>query len=154
VEHAAREIEDLLADRHRGGMTGAAGDDGAATRERARAPVELARVASHDAHVFDAHPERVGGNLREHREVTLALRADAGGDANLPAGPDRDARALIWPDAGALDVAANPNADVPALGPQPRLILAEERLVADDLRRLIQRRPVVAAVIHERRRVL
>ena len=116
--------------------------------------MELARVAGDDAHVLDADAEHVGDDLREHREVSLALRADAGRDAHGAARLDRDARAFVRTDARAFDVAGDADADVPALGAQPRLLLAQELLVADHLRRLLERRQVVAAVVDERRRVL
>ena len=103
---------------------------------------------------LDVHAELIGDDLREHGEVPLALRADAGRDAHLAARLDRDARAFVRADAGALDVADDADADVPALGAQPRLLVAHELLVADHLGRLLERRQVVAAVVDERRGVL
>ena len=89
VRHAqnhARKVQHFLAHRHRGGMTRTARDHCAAARERPCAPVKLARVSRHDPHIFDFHSQHIGDELREHREVTLSLRADAGGAANLAAG--------------------------------------------------------------------
>ena len=93
-------------------MTRAAGHDRAAAGKRAGAPVKLARVAGDDAHVLDVDAERIGDDLREHGEVPLALRADAGRDAHRAARLDRHARAFVRPDARAFDVARDADADV------------------------------------------
>ena len=130
------------------------GDDRAAAREGPGAPVKFARVARDDPHVFDIDAEHVGDELREHREVPLPLRADAGRAAHLAARLDRDARTFVRADAGAFDVTRDADADVPPFGAQPRLLVANELLVADDLGRLLERRQVVAAVVNERRGIL
>ena len=106
------------------------------------------------SHVAHRHAERVGDDLREGGEVSLPLRADAGGDAHLAARLDLHARALVGADAGALDVTDDADADVAALGAMARLLLGEERVVADHLGRLLEHRQVVAAVVGERGEVL
>jgi hypothetical protein len=70
--------------------------------------------------------ELLGGDLREHRVVPLALGADAGDDGDLAAGLHLHAGAFEGADAGALDVAdeAGPTAASP--GAQPRLLLGDE----------------------------
>ncbi len=147
-------VENLLSHRHRRRMTRAAGDDRTTTGKCTGAPMKFARVAGHHAHIFDIDAERIGNELREHREVPLPLRADAGRAAHLSARLDGDARAFVRPDAGALDVTRHADADPPPLRAQLRLLLADELLVSDHLGGLIQRRLVVAAVVNERRRVL
>ena len=135
-------------------MTRAARNHCAAARERPCTPVKLARVSRHDPHIFDLHSQHIGDQLREHREVTLSLRTDAGGAANLAARLDRHARSLVRADARAFDVTHNTDADVASFGAQPRLLVAHEVVVADDLGRLFERRQIVAAVVNQRRGIL
>src|SRR5688572_13220042 len=113
-------------------MARAPRDHRAAACEGPRPPVKLARVSRHYPHIVD--------ELGEHREVPLPLRADAGRAANLAARLDRDPRTLVRADAGAFDVAHNPDADMTAFSAQPRLLVAQEGFVAHDLRRLLERR--------------
>src|SRR5688500_19335402 len=86
--------------------------------------------------------------------MTLSLRANARCATDFATWLDRHARALVRSDAGAFDVTHHANADVASLGAQPRLFVANELFVADDLSRLVQRRQIIAAVVDERRRIL
>ena len=61
----AGQFQNLFAHRFRRRVDGIAGHHGAATGERAGAPVELARVAGDHAHVFHIHAELFGGDLRK-----------------------------------------------------------------------------------------
>ena len=70
--------ENLVSHLDRRGMTRGAGHRRAAARERARAPMELARIAGDDADLLDVDAEHLGDELREHREVALSLCPDAG----------------------------------------------------------------------------
>src|SRR5207245_1914314 len=153
-ELAARELEDLLANTDGGRMAGATGHDGAAAGKRARATVELPRIARHDVHLAHVHAEHLGHDLGEHGEVALPLRPHAGRQADAPARLDGDARALVGPDSRPLDVAHHADPHVPAGRPQAPLLLAQEAFVIDGLERLVERRLVVAAVVRERRGVL
>ena len=62
------------------------------------------------------HAELVGDQLREDGRVALALGGQAGRDLDLAGGLDVHVRALVGADAGALDVAGEPDADPAALG--------------------------------------
>ena len=135
IQDAARKREHFLPHRHRGRMARASGNHGASACERAGPPVELARVSRDDLDVFDVDAQRIRDQLREDSEVPLPLRADTGRAPHLPAGFDGDARPFVRADAGAFDIAGDADADVPALGAQPRLFFAHESLVADRLAR-------------------
>ena len=94
-------------------------DDRGAARERRNAPVEPARVAGHDLDVRRRDAERVGRDLRERRLVRLPLRRQAGRDQDLAGDRvDLDVGALVRPEAGAFDVAREPEPEVPALLPR------------------------------------
>ena len=78
--------------------------------------------------------------------VALALGGQAGRDLDLAGGLDVHVRALVGPDAGALDVAGQADADLPAL--RGHLGLERRELVPADQRLdLLQRRRVVAGVV-------
>ena len=62
-----------------------AGDDRAAARECARAPIELVGVAGDDLDIAYVYADLIGDDLREGRVVALTLRADAGYDAHFAA---------------------------------------------------------------------
>ena len=118
---ASAAIRSALARTIRGGE----GDGGAAHHrgargERADGVGEPAGVPGDDLDVRQRHPELVGDDLREHRLVPLALGGQAGRHLDLPAGLDHDVGALVGPDAGALDVAGQAEADRAALGPRSR----------------------------------
>ena len=151
----AASVEGLRAHAVRRGVAGAARHDGAAAGERAGAPVELARVAGDDVHRVDVDAELLGDDLRKRGEVPLPLRADAGRHAHRAARLHRHPRALVGPDAGAFDVGDDADADVSALGAQPRLLVPDEALVADAVSAACRSAGgVVAAVVDERREVL
>ena len=99
----------------RGLVDGIAGDDRAAAREGAGAPIELIGVAGDDIDVGDIDAELVGDDLRKAREMPLPLGADAGRDADLAVGLHLDLGAFVGPDAGALDIAGDADADMAAL---------------------------------------
>jgi hypothetical protein len=96
----------------------------------------------------------VGGDLGEDGEVALALGADAGGDGDAAVGLDLHPRALVGADAGALDIADQAEADPAAGGPEGRLFLVDEGLVADQLQRPLEDGRVVAAVVGQLGEVL
>ena len=121
-------------------VDGVARHHGAAAREGAGAPVELVGVAGDHVDVAHVDADLVGRDLGEAGEVPLALGADAGGDADLAARLHLHLRALVGPDAGALDIAGDADADVAALRLQARLLVREEILVADQLQRPLQDR--------------
>ena len=101
--------------------------------------MKLARVAGDDAHVFDTDAESIRDDLREHREVPLTLCAHTRRDAHGATRFNRDARALIRTDAGALHVAGDADAHPAALRAKPRLLFAQKYVIADDFRRLSPR---------------
>src|SRR4030095_8479624 len=104
------EIENLLADQHRRGVTRAPGDDRAAAGERACPPMEFASVAGDDPDVFDVYTKGIRNKLSEHSEVSLPLRPDARCASHLAARLDRHARALVWTNAGAFDITRDADA--------------------------------------------
>ena len=115
----------------RGRVDGVAGHHRAAAGEGAGAPIELVGVAGDDIDVGDVDAELVGGDLGEHREMALALGADAGRDADLAVGLHLDLGALVGTDAGALDIAGDADADAAALARAARLLFPDELIVAD-----------------------
>src|SRR5262249_8567214 len=133
---------------------GIAGDDRAAARERAGAPIELVGIAGGDIDIGDVDAELVGDDLGKDGEVPLPLRADAGRDIDLAVRLHLYLGAFIGTNARAFDIAGNADADMAALGAQPRLLLGEEFFVVDHRQRLVEDRLVIAAVIGERREVL
>src|SRR5690606_16201604 len=76
---------------------------------------EPAGVAGGHHNLVDRHSELVGHDLSEDRLVALALRGQTGGHDDGAVGLDPDEPALVWPDAGALDIAGHADAD-PAPG--------------------------------------
>ncbi len=79
-EQVAGEFQRLLAHHFRGFVDGVAGDHRAAAGEGAGAPIELIGIAGDDVDIGDLDAELLGGDLGKHREMPLALGADAGGD--------------------------------------------------------------------------
>ena len=86
--------------------------------------------------------------------MPLPLRADSSGDANLAARFDGHARAFVRTDACAFHITRDAETDVLALRPKSRLLSLDERVVTDQLRRLIERRPIVSAVVDQWPRIL
>src|SRR5207245_2604901 len=116
--------------------------------------MKFTRVAGDDAHVFDLHAEYLRDDLREDREVSLPLRADSSGDPNLAARFDGHTRAFVRTDACAFHITGDAETDVLPLRPQSRLLSFDERVVTNQLRRLIERRPIVSAVVDQWPRIL
>ena len=80
------------------------------------AGLDLARVALHDLDVLDGKLKRVGGDLRQHRRMAVALTHRAGEERRLAARVDVDARALpaaaVEADEGAAPRGAMPHISV------------------------------------------
>src|SRR6185437_10004745 len=129
---------------------GAAGHHGAATRERAGAPMELPCVARDHVHVRYGHLEDVGHDLSEHRKMPLPLRSHARRQPYAAARLDRDPRTFVRSDPRALDVAHHADSYVTPRRLEPWLLLPHEALVVDDFERLVEGGLVVAAVVGER----
>ena len=135
-------------------MTRAAGNHCPTARKRTGAPVEFPCVAGDHADVRDIDAERIGNQLREYSEVSLTLRAHAGRTAHFAARLDGHARAFVWPDARAFHVTTDADANEPSVFARLRLLVAYERVVADDVGCLLQRGQIVAAVVNQRRGIL
>src|SRR5207253_653211 len=146
LHEPGRDPERLVPDLPRGDPDRVAARDEAAAGEGAGAPVELPSVAGDDRDVGGVAPERVGGNLGECRVVSLALGGEAGGHVDLAARLDADLGSLVRPDARALHVAADPEAEVAPLAPRLRLAAAEVA-GADALESQLEAERVVAAVV-------
>jgi hypothetical protein len=100
----------------------------------------------HDRDGFRGHPELIGAHLGQRGGDSLPDRGHARVNDDVAGRVDLHARVLPRAEAGLLQHAAHADADVAAL--PPRLGLGGTRLViAGDLQRLIERRPVVAAVV-------
>ena len=143
----------LVAHLERGDGHGIAARHQRAAREGAGAPVEAAGVAGDDRDVGGIAAERIRGDLGERRLVALPVRGEAGGDEDLAARLDADARAFIRPDARALDVAGDAEAEMAAVGARGGLARAEVA-VADHGQRHVEAGRVVAAVVAGRPAVL
>ena len=117
-----------------------AAHDRGARGEGAHGVAEPAGVAGDDLDVLERHAQLVGGDLRERREVALALGGEPGRDLHLAGGLDHDVRALVRADAGALDVAGQADADLAAGGPGRRR-LGQRVVPADQLHQLLAARP-------------
>ena len=89
VEMFGGEFENFLAHNFRGFIDRIARNDRAAAGERPRAPIELVGVACDDIDLVYIHANLLRDDLRETREVTLSLRANAR--------DDRDARRAAEP---------------------------------------------------------
>jgi hypothetical protein len=135
-------------------MGGVAGHHRAAAREGADAPIELVSVAGYPVDVGDRDTDLVGDDLGEAGEMALALGADAGGEQHPAAALDLDSGALMGADAGAFDIEHHPDAHPPSLGAQLRLLLGDERTIADRIQGLVEHRAVIAAVVMQRREIL
>ena len=118
LEGVARDPQRLRAHLAGGERDRVAAHDRRPRGEGADGVAEPAGVAGHDLDVLERHAELVGGDLRERREVALPLGGQAGRDLHLAGRLDDDVRALVRPDAGALDVAGEADADLAAVGPR------------------------------------
>src|ERR1700685_3216106 len=72
-----------------------------AAHKGAGAPVELIGIAGDDIDVANRHAELVGGDLGEHGEMPLPLRADPGRYADFAVVLHLHLGAFVRPDAGA-----------------------------------------------------
>ena len=127
---------------------------GPARGKGSRAPVKFAGVARHDADVLNRRAQLLGHDLCKRGVVPLPLRADAHGHRNAPARLHRHLRALVGPNARALDVGHHADADVLALLAQPRLLGFDEIVVVDEVERFVQRGLVVARIVAQGGKVL
>src|SRR5262249_11155284 len=126
----------------------------AAASEGADAPMELVGVAGHHVDVRDRDADLVGDDLGEAGEMALALGADAGCEHHPATTLDLDTGALIRTDAGPFDIAPHADAHPPSRGPQLRLVLGDERVIADRVECLVEDWSVIAAVVVQRREIL
>ena len=95
------------------------------TGVRARAPVEAARIARHHRHVTNVTTELGGDDLREAGVVALALTGQPRDGQHAATRLDAHVGALVWPDAGALDVRSEPDAEVAMVCSRRRLPVAK-----------------------------
>ena len=116
--------------------------------------MELVGIAGDDVDPIGWDAELLGGDLGQHGEVPLPLGPDSRGDRDPAVGVHLHPGALVGSDAGAFDVGDHANADMTAFGTQAGLLVVDERLVVDELQRLVENGLVVAAVVHQRREVL
>ncbi len=122
-------------------------------RESADGITEAAGVAGGHPDPFDRHAELVRGDLGEHRLVPLTLGGQPDRHLDGAVGLHLDVRALVGPGAGALDVAAETDAEQTALVPGLRPF-GVEGVPADQLLEHHQLVRVVAGVVDQRAAVL
>ncbi len=149
-EHVGGDREDLVAelaagvvDRRRQGHRAAAGDRAESHRDRGG-------VGEGEHDIVGRHLPLVGHHLGKDRLHALALRAGARGDVKLATRVEPHGRALERSDPGALDIAADAEAEMPAALPRRRLPLAKGLDPADRRQRFFERARVVAAVVDDR----
>ena len=153
LEGVARDPQRLVAYLARRGRDGVSTHHQSPRGEGSDGVAEPPGVSGDDGHAIKRHPEDVGCDLGECRLVTLALGGEAGGDHDGSVGLDLDPAALVRPDAGALDVARDADADPTAL--RPSLLAIDPELVpTDQLLQLPQGGRIVAGVIDEGAAVL
>ena len=107
---------------HRGALHRGPAHRGDPARDRAHAVADQAGVAAHHDHRLERHRELVGRDLGQGRLVPLALGADPQVHEHGAVRIHADVRALERPDAGALHVRAEPEADGP-VAPAPLRLL-------------------------------
>ena len=144
--------------RPRADLARGAGDRRAGVRRdaapaRAHADGEELRVARHDVDVVQAHAELRRADLGEGGLVALALRGHPDGHEDLAARVDAHLRALVGPDAGALDVAGDAEPDPPGR-PVLRGPAGAELRVAEELERALEAGGEVPGVVGDRDPVL
>src|SRR5215468_8280764 len=132
------DLENLPSHRLCGLVHRISGNDGAAARKGAGAPVELIGIACDHIDIAHFDPNLVGNDLREAGRVALPLASYAGRDAYFAVGLYLDLGALVRSDAGTFDIASNTDPGVAALRPQPRLLFIDEFAVADEIERLVE----------------
>ena len=135
-------------------VDGIAGYNGAAARKSAGAPVKLIGIAGDDIDIAHLDAELIGDDLGEAGEMSLPLCADAGRHVHLAIGLHLDLGAFVWSDARTLDIAGDTNAHVPTFCAQARLFFIEKFPIADHIKRFIEDRLVIAAIVGERRKIL
>ena len=111
-------------------------------------------VAGGHLDVLERHAELVGDDLRERGPVALPLRGQAERDLDLAGGLDVDVRALVGPDAGALDVAGQADPDRAALARAISCRNDSKSSQPHERLELLQPRRVVAGVVDQRPAVL
>ena len=114
---------------------------GAAARDRAEAHRDGRRVGKRNDHVVGIDAPGIGDDLRKDRLHALPLRAGAGGDVDLAGRIDAHRRAFERADAGALDIAADAEAEIAALFARRALALAKRRQAADRIERFVAAPP-------------
>src|SRR5262249_2416663 len=112
---------DLLAHALSGHARGRSGIDRLATGERAHALRDCSRAARAHENVGHRAADLVGDDLRERGGGSLPLRGRAGCDRNLTVGKDPHGHAFEWAEPRALDIVADPDAEVAAARTRCRL---------------------------------
>ena len=114
-------------------------------------PIAIAAVsAKGEDDVLGRDLPEIGHDLGEDRLHALALRAGAARDVDLARRVDPDKGALERADAGALDIAADAEAEIAALAARLALAPPERLDAADRIERLLQGAGVIAAVVDDR----
>ena len=111
-------------------MNGVARVDRNAARASSEPDAVHLGVAAEHVDVGIRGAQGLGADLRERRLVALALGIDTDLDRDAAVVLHSDRRPFAGPDATGLDIAADPDADAPALGPPQRLALAPPSVVA------------------------
>ena len=124
-EQLGRERQHLLAHAPRRNAKSVARGHQCSTGVRARAPVEAARIARHHRHVTNVTTELGGDDLREAGVVALALTGQPRDGQHAATRLDPHVGALVRPDAGALDVRSEPDAEVAMVCSRRRLPVAK-----------------------------
>ncbi len=153
LQQPCRDRERLLSHRFARERHRVARYHGRAACERPGAPSEGRGVAGGDRDVAHVHAQGVSDDLREHREVPLALRAHACCRKHLARRLDRDPASFVWTDAGSFDVERETQAQGAACLARFGLSLWPTGVV-NHREGLAQHGRVVAAVVDERRVVL
>ena len=150
LQHVRGDRENLVAQFRARLMHRRRGGDCAAARHRAKADRDRGGVGEGQYDVFGLHLPQIGDDLGKDRFHALALRSGAAGDVDLAGGVDTHKRALERADPGALDVAANTEAEIAALAAHFCLTPSEGFDPADRVERLLQCAGIIAAVIDDR----
>ena len=143
LEQVCRDLPGLVADLARCHVQRRAAHGCAPAPVRAHAVRNLRRVAMLDLDVVEGHAEFIGHDLREGGLVPLAVAVPAREDRDLPGRVHPDLTAFEepglkgaqlphqpqWRETTGFDVAAEADAEVPALPAQALLLLAEAAVV-------------------------
>ena len=111
LEHLGGDPCGSLADLARGLRDRGSGVGGHATSTGAHAKRKERGVAGIDLHILPGRAQLGGGDLRQRRRVTLALRRHADVHVDLAARIDPDRRAFVRAEPGTLRVAGQADAD-------------------------------------------